>query len=202
VHFMNIYFAEKIDLFVENLRLLNLRPKFVAKNLGRFTLNVFLSLLIRQHFSENASLVSLLRSLFVSNFGSLNDGLVASFLLGSTSFFSTLASYSCLISPVTCLGTKRCQTDCPSIVDTLNENSMCCSFASLEHFFLCCAHTFVVGAVAFQCCSKIEVQVVKDSIVKQFCNNVENPQLNHRIIKVRTFAEIVAMRITDYFADK
>jgi hypothetical protein len=136
MRFMNIYFAEKFDLFVENLRLLNLRPKFVEE-FGQIHSECFLSLLKRQRFSENTSLVSLLRSLFVSNFGLLNDGLVASFLLGNTSFFTTLASYSCLISPVTCLGTKRCQTDCPSIVETLNENSMCCSFASLDHLFLC-----------------------------------------------------------------
>jgi hypothetical protein len=41
------------------------------------------------------------------------------------------------------------------------------------------------GAVAFNCRTKIEVQVAKDSITKQLCSNYENPERNHRVIKVK-----------------
>ncbi len=39
--------------------------------------------------------------------------------------------------------------------------------------------------MAFNCCSKIEVQLVKDSLTKHFCCNLEHPYKNYRLVKVK-----------------
>jgi len=122
MRFMNILLASKFDLFVENLRLLNARPTFLEEY-GQMHTECYLSLLKRQCFSENQALVSLLRSLFVSNFETPYFGLLASFLLGTTPFFSAITSYSCLTSPEACVGTKHYQSDHRSIANVLSNNS-------------------------------------------------------------------------------
>ena len=122
MRFMNILLASKFDLFVENLRLLNVRPTFLQEY-GQMHTECYLSLLKRQCFSENQALVSLLRSLFVSNFETPYFELLASFVLVTTPFFSAITSYSCLTSPEACVGTKHYQSDHRSIANVLSNNS-------------------------------------------------------------------------------
>jgi hypothetical protein len=181
MRFTNIVLADQFDLFKEHMRLLNARPEFV-EDFGRIHFQCFLSLWKRQPFSKNSTLNTLLRRMYIPVFDSPHFGLLAAFLLGSTSFLSFITSNAASVS--SCLEQSVedehsfDNKDIFPIVDMWNNNSTL-RFLCVIQFFI-----FFLGALAFCCGSNIEVQIAKDSIVGHFCNNFENGQSNHRIINV------------------
>jgi hypothetical protein len=121
---LKLILADHFDLFTENLRLLNTRHAFVEEFMQIHT-EVLLSILKRQSFSENDTLVSLLRRLFVPTFDSPHFGFLTSFLLGSTSCLSFIASHSSLKLPAIEFSAKKeCQKQELPLSDLWKENCM------------------------------------------------------------------------------
>jgi hypothetical protein len=124
IRFLKLILADHFDLFTENLRLLNTRHAFVEEFMQIHT-EVLLSILKRQSFSENDTLVSLLRRLFVPTFDSPHFGFLTSFLLGSTSCLSFIASHSSLKLPAIEFSAKKeCQKQELPLSDLWKENCM------------------------------------------------------------------------------
>ena len=122
MRFLAVILADQFDVFTENLRLLNIRPAFID-DFGQMHTQCFLSILKRQSFSENATLVSLIRRLFVTNFDSPHFGLLTSFLLGSSSFLSFVALNSSLKLPDIDSGNTQLENSPQSFADIWNEYS-------------------------------------------------------------------------------
>ncbi len=127
MRFLAVILADQFDVFTENLRLFNTHPAFI-EDLGQMHTQCFLSILKRESFSKNATLVSLIRRLFVSNFDSPHFGLLTSFLIGSSSFLSFVALNSSLKLPEIVSGNTQLENSPQSFADIWNENSACCIF--------------------------------------------------------------------------